>query len=166
MNILKNLAFLFVGVSIILLYSNCTKKRTAFVEPVSDGYVITADEESLKNVKEDADYAITFVDVGEQKTADRDVIKAALSDSSKYSSLEGKATKVGPNQVKITTDSKLTVDLTRPFATFFGVNSNRLADLLSGGQAASADCSCGGIPDMKQVTCHEAPSTLCCTTCP
>jgi hypothetical protein len=166
MKISKNLAFLLVGVLIILLYSNCAKKGTSFVEAVSDGYIITADEESFKNVKDDTDYAITFVDVGEGKSANRDVIKAALSDSSKVSSLEGKAKKVGANQVKISTNSKLTIDLKRPFATFLGVNSNRLGDLLSGGQAASADCSCGGIPDMKQVTCHEAPSTLCCTTCP
>jgi preprotein translocase subunit SecE len=91
------------------------------------------------------------VDVGEAKTADRDAIKAAMSNSSKYSSVEGKAKKIGAHRVKITTDSKLTVDLTRPFATFLGVSSQRLSDLLSGG-TASADCSCGGIPEMKQVT--------------
>src|SRR5256885_10688734 len=111
MKISKNLAFLLVGVLIILLYSNCAKKGTSFVEAVSDGYIITADEESFKNVKDDTDYAITFVDVGEGKSANRDVIKAALSDSSKVSSLEGKAKKVGANQVKISTNSKLTIDL-------------------------------------------------------
>ena len=166
MKILKSLTFLLIAALIVLFYSNCAKKRTSFVEPVSDGYVITVDEESFKNIKDDTDYAITFVDIGEQKSADREAIKTALSDSSKVSSLEGKAKKVGANQVKISTDSKLSVNLKRPIATFFGVNSSRLSDLLSGGQAASADCSCGGIPDMKQVTCHEAPSTLCCTTCP
>src|SRR5437764_7155120 len=121
MKIWKNLAFLLVSAAIILLYSNCAKKRTSFVEPVSDGYVIAVEEESLKGIKDDTDYAITLVDIGEGKTADRDAIKAALSDSSKYSSLEGKAKKVDTNKVKIITDSKLTIDLTRPFATFLGV---------------------------------------------
>ena len=166
MKIWKNLAFLLVSAAIILLYSNCAKKRTSFVEPVSDGYVIAVEEESLKGIKDDTDYAITLVDIGEGKTADRDAIKAALSDSSKYSSLEGKAKKVDTNKVKIITDSKLTIDLTRPFATFLGVNSKRLSDLLSGG-TASGNCSgCGGIPDMNQVTCHDPTSVLCCTTCP
>jgi hypothetical protein len=165
MKIWKNLAFLLVSVAIILIYTSCAKKRTSFVEPVSDGYVITVQEESLKGMKDDTDYAFTVVDVGEAKTADRDAIKAAMSDSSKYFSVEGKAKKVGADKVKITTDSKLTVDLTRPFATFLGVNSKRLSDLLSGG-TASADCSCGGIPDMKQVTCHDPTSVLCCATCP
>jgi hypothetical protein len=166
MKIWKNLGFLLVSVAIILACSSCAKKHAPVVQSVSDGYVITVDEESLKNIKDDNDYTITLVDVAEAKTADRDAIKAAMSDSSRYSSVEGKANKVGAHKVKITTDSKLTIDLTRPFATFLGVNSKRLSDLVSGGQAASADCSCGGIPDMKQVTCHEAPSTLCCTTCP
>jgi hypothetical protein len=166
MNIWKNLAFLLVSVTIILAYSSCAKKHASVVQPVSDGYVITVDEESLNNIKDDTDYTITVVDVGEAKTADRDAIKAAMSDSSRYSSVEGKAKKVGTHKVKITTDSKLTIDLTRPFATFLGVNSKRLSDLVSGG-AASADCgSCGGIPDMKQVTCHDPTSVLCCTTCP
>jgi hypothetical protein len=165
MKILTNLAFLLVSVAIILAYSGCAKKHKSIVAPVSDGYVITVDEESLKNIKDDTDYSITVVDVGEAKTADRDAIKAAMSDSSKYSSVEGKAKKVGAHRVKITTDSKLTVDLTRPFATFLGVSSQRLSDLLSGG-TASADCSCGGIPEMKQVTCHDPTSVLCCTTCP
>jgi hypothetical protein len=165
MKIWKNLAFLLVSVAIILAYSSCAKKRASVVAPVSDGYIITVDEESLKNIKDDTDYTFTVVDVGEGKTADRDAIKTAMSDSSKYSSVEGKAKKVGAHKVKITTDSKLTVDLTRPFATFLGVNSKRLNDLLSGG-TASADCSCGGIPEMKQVTCHDPTSVLCCTTCP
>ena len=166
MKIWKNLALLLVSVAIILGYSSCAKKRKSVVVPVSDGYVLSVDEESLKNIKDDTDYTITVVDVGEAKSADRDAIKAAMSDSSKYSSVEGKAKKVGAHKVKITTDSKLTVDLTRPFATFLGVNSKRLSDLLSGG-TASADCSsCGGIPEMKQVTCHDPTSVLCCTTCP
>ena len=166
MKIWKNLASVLVGVSIIFVYSNCAKKRTSLVQQVSDGYLITADEESLKKVGEDSNYAITFVDVGDQKTASRDVIKKALSDSSKYSTLEGKAKVVGKNQLRLTTDSKLTVDLNRPFATFLGVNANQLGDLLSGGPAADSNCDCGGIPQMKQVTCHDPTSVLCCTTCP
>ena len=165
MKIWKNLAFLLLSVAIVLAYSSCAKKRASVVEAVPDGYVITVDEESLKNIKDDTDYTFTVVDVGEAKTADRDAIKTAMSDSSKYSSVEGKAKKIGAHKVKVTTDSKLTVDLTRPFATFLGVNSKRLIDLLSGG-TASADCSCGGIPEMKQVTCHDPTSVLCCTTCP
>ena len=166
MKIWKNLRFLLVSVAIILAYSSCAKKHASIVQTVSDGYIITVDEESLKNIKDDSDYTITVVDVGEAKTADRDAIKTAMSDSSRYSSVEGKAKKVGADKVKIITDSKLAIDLTRPFATFLGVNSKRLSDLLSGGQTASADCSCGGIPDMKQVTCHDPASVLCCTTCP
>jgi hypothetical protein len=166
MKIWKNFGSIVVGVSIIFVYSNCAKKRTTSVERVSDGYLITVDEESLKNVGTDTNYAVTFVDVGGQKTADRDVIKSALSDSSKYCTLEGKAKVVGRNQLRVTTDSKLTVDLNRPFATFLGVNAKRLGDLLSGGHAASSNCDCGGIPDMKQVTCHDPTSVLCCRTCP
>src|SRR5437588_12442026 len=138
MKIWKNLAFLLVSVAVILVSSSCAKKRTSFVETVSDGYVITVPGESLKGIKDDTDYAITVVDVGEGKTADRDAIKAAMSDSSKYSSVEGKAKKVGAHKVKITTDSKLTVDLTRPFVTLLGVNSKRLRALLSGGTARPA----------------------------
>jgi hypothetical protein len=134
---------------------------TSFVEQVSDGYVITGNEQSLKDVLQDDNYAITFVDVGGRKTADRDVIKNALSDSSKYCTLEGKAKMVGKNQVKITTDSKLTVDLKRPFATFWGVNAERLRDLASR-RADESSCNCGGIPDMHQVTCEIITSVLCC----
>src|SRR2546423_83686 len=99
MKILKSLTFLSVGALIVLFFSHCAKKRTSFIEPVSDGYVITVQEESLKGIKDDTDYAITLVDVGEQKSADRDAIKAALSDSSRYSSVEGKAKKVGADKV-------------------------------------------------------------------
>jgi hypothetical protein len=166
MKIWKNLASLVVGISILLVYSNCAKKGTSSVQRVSDGYLITAYEESLKSVGEESNYAITFVNVGEQKTAGRDEIKKALSDSSKYCTLEGKAKVVGRDQLKITTDSKLTVDLSRPFATFLGVNASRLQDLLSGGHAANSNCDCGGIPDMKQVICHDPASVLCCGSCP
>jgi len=138
-------------------------ERTSFVEQVSDGYVITGNEQSLKDVRQDGNYAITFVDVGGRKTADRDVIKNALSDSSKYCTLEGKAKLVGKNQVKITTDSKLTVDFKQPFATFWGVNAERLRDLTSR-RADSSPCNCGGIPDMHQVTCEIITSVLCCAS--
>jgi len=165
MKIWKNLASVVVGVSMILIYSNCNKRSGSSSEQVSDGYIFTANEELLKNVRDGSDYKVTFIDVGGQKTVDRDVIKNALSDSSKYCTLEGKANKVGRNKLKITTDSKLTVDLKRPFATFWGVNVKQIGDFLSGGHGAS-NCSCGGIEDMKQVTCTDPGSALCCTTCP
>jgi hypothetical protein len=162
----KNLASLVVGVSMILIYSNCTKKSRSFFEQVSDGYILTANEELLKNVQDNSDYGVTFIDLGGQKTVDRDVIKNALSDSSKYCTLEGRANKVGGNKLKITTDSKLTVDLKRPFATFWGVNFKQIGDFLSGGHSAANCSGCGGISDMKQVTCTDPASVLCCTTCP
>jgi hypothetical protein len=136
---------------------------TSFVEQVSDGYVITGNAASLRDVKQDGNFAVTFVDVDGRKSVDRDVIKNALADSSKYCTLEGKATLVGKSQVKIITASKLTVDLKRPFATFWGVNAERLRDLASRNAAGSA-CSCGGIPDMHQVTCEIITSVLCCAT--
>jgi hypothetical protein len=163
MKIWKNLASVVVGVSMILIYSNCTKRSESSFEQVSDGYIFTANEELLKNVRDDSDYRITFIDVGGQKTVDRDMIKNALSDSSKYCTLEGKANKVGRNKLKVTTDSKLTVDLRQPYASFWGVNSKQLGDSLSSGHAAG-NCECGGIPDMKQVTCTDPASVLCCRT--
>jgi hypothetical protein len=166
MKIWKNLAPLVVGISIVLAYSNCATERASFVEQVSDGYVFTADAESLKKIRDHSNYAITFVVLGEQK-ADRQSIKKALSDPSRHSTVQGKATKVGGNKLKITTTSTLTVDLKRPFATFWGVNAERLRELVSSGHAAGTNCpGCGGIPDMKQVTCHDPASTLCCNTCP
>jgi hypothetical protein len=164
MTIWKNLPSLVAGVSIILIYSNCTKRSGSSVEQVSDGYIFTANEELLKDVQDNSDYRVTFIDLGGQKTADRDVIKNALSDSSKYCTLEGKANKAGGNKLKLTTDSKLTVDLRRPFATFWGVNAKQIGDFLS---VAAGGCSgCGGIEDMKQVTCTDPASVLCCATCP
>jgi hypothetical protein len=109
---------------------------------------------------------VTFVNVDGQKSVDRDMINNALSDRSKYCMLEGKAKTIGRNQLKLTTGSKLTVDLTRPFAVFWGVNSKQVRELVSGLRGASDSCgTCGGIPDMVQVTCTDPASVLCCNTC-
>ena len=88
MRIWKTLPLIVVAVSIILICSNCTKRSVSPIEQVFDGYIFPASEELLKNVQDNSDYRITFIDVGGQKTADRDVIKSALSDSSKYCTLE------------------------------------------------------------------------------
>ena len=63
----KNLASLVVGVSMILIYSNCTKKSRLFFEQVSDGYILTANEELLKNVQDNSDYGVTFIDLADRK---------------------------------------------------------------------------------------------------
>jgi hypothetical protein len=166
MKIWKDLVLVAFGILLVLTYLNCAKKGTSSVEQVSDGYVFTANEESFKNVQDNSDYAITFVSVGGRKTVDRDVINNALSDRSKYSMLEGKAKRLGTNQLKLITDSKIGIDLTQAYATFWGLNSKQVRELASGVRGASDSCgSCGGIPDMVQVTCTDPASVLCCNTC-
>lgn len=166
MKIFKDVGPLFLVVAIVFCYSSCAKKKTSFVEEQSDGYVFTANEESFKNVRENSSYLITFIDAGGQKTLDRDAVKAALGDATKYCSIQGTASKIGNNQLKITTGSKITVDLARPFATFWGIDSKRLRELVTSTAPATESCgTCGGIPDMVQVTCQEPTSVLCCTTC-
>jgi hypothetical protein len=151
--------------SAVLFYASCATQSTAAFEQVPDGYVFAADAETLKNVRDGGNFKVTFVDLGGQKTVTPDVIKSALSNPARYTTLSGKATKVGPNRVKITTGKKLTVDVRQPVATFYGVNAKEIRDMLSRGRGAGeTTCDCGGIPDMRQVTCTDPSSVLCCRT--
>jgi hypothetical protein len=160
MNIHKKLTPLVVGLSILFIYSGCAKKRVAFLEQVSDGYIFAANEELLKDIQDNSDYGITLIDLGKEKP-DRDTLKKALADPSKHSTVEGKATKLGDNRLKITTSSKVTVDVRQPFATFWGLNSKKIDDFLAGGSAAG-NCQCYGVDDFKEVTCTDPNSVICC----
>ena len=164
MKIWKNVASLLAVVSIILIYASCAKKTGPFCEKVSDGYLLTGD--LVKKVQDNSDYGITFVDTGGAKTVDSDTIKKALSDPSKYCTLEGKATKIGRNKVKVTTPSKLTVDLTRPVAVFSGLNSEKLRNFLSGAAGEGENCGmCYGVKGFTEVTCTDPNSIVCCENC-
>jgi hypothetical protein len=164
MKIWKNLVFVVIGSSLMLIYSNCAKKSTSSFEQVSDGYILTANEKVLKNVQDNSDYGITFIDLSGQK-ADPDTIRKALSDRSKHSTVEGKATKVGGNKLRITTASKVTVDLTRPFGTFLGLNSKKLGDLLAGAGEGENCGTCFGVKGFTEVTCDDPNSIVCCQNC-
>lgn len=157
----KKLASLIAGVSIILTYSNCATQQTSSVQSVSDGYIVTANEKLLKNVRDGSKYAITFIALGTQKPAPK-VIRQALSDPSRHSTVEGKATKVGANKLKITTTSKVTIDLTQPFGTFWGLNSKKISDFLSGKPGRGAGCRCYGVDDFHAVNCDDPKSLVCC----
>jgi hypothetical protein len=167
MKIWKNFAcLLLAGVSTVLLYSGCTKKSTSFGEKVSDGYILNANEDLLKNVQDDSDYGITFIDVGEQKTVDPSMIKSALSDPSKYFTIEGKATKVGKNKLKIATTSNATIDLKKSLATFWGLNSKKISDFLTNAAGEGDNCgTCYGVKGFTQVTCESPSSLFCCGNC-
>lgn len=168
MKLWKNfVSVLLIGVSISFICFACSRKSETSSEKVSDGYVFTASEDVVGKVQDNSDYGVTFVDLDGKTTADADTIRKALSDPSKHSTVEGKATKVEKNKLKLITASNIGVDLKRPVAVFWGLNAQKIKDLLSGGLTASdKSCDCGGIPDMKQVTCHDPASVLCCGSCP
>jgi hypothetical protein len=165
MKICKNLIFVVVGALTILIYSNCATQITSFVQQTADGYVLTASEKQLKKIRDNSNYAVTFVDFGGQKP-DRAVIRKSLSDPSRHSTLEGKATKLGGNRLKITTSSKVTIDLKQPFGTFWGLNSKKIRDFLAGRAEGGEDCGvCYGVKGFTPVTCTDPKSLVCCENC-
>jgi hypothetical protein len=142
------------------------KSSGSFYEKVSDGYVFTVSDEVARNFRESSEYAVTFVQVGAQKDVSEADLKEMLANPSNRSTLEGKASKVGPNQVKVVTASTVTIDLNRPYATFWGLNEQWLQDILAGRRREGDSCGmCYGVDGFTEVPCDDPNSIVCCEAC-
>ena len=151
----------------VAVASSPASKQSTFVRKVPDGYVLTVSQRVFKKIKNNGDFAVTFFDAGGQKNPDPKMIKKALSDRSKHCTLEGKATKVGKNEVKISTSSTLTVNLSRPFGVYWGLGSSKLSDWLTNGIApGDPNCgTCSGVKGFVRVQCTDPNSVICCENC-
>lgn len=142
-----------------------TSEGSAY-EKVSDGYVFAVSDEIARNFSESSDYAVTFVQLGEQKDVKGADLKKLLANPSNRSTLEGKATKAGPNRIKVVTASTVTIDLNRPYATYWGLNVQRLQDILAGRRRDGDSCGiCFGVEGFREVTCTDPNSVVCCVAC-
>jgi hypothetical protein len=144
------------------------KNDGSFYEKVSDGYVFTVSEEVAGKLRESRDYAVTFVQLGAgaQKDVSAEDVKKILANPSNRSTLEGKATQAGPNRIKIVTASTVTIDLNRPYATFWGLNEQRLQDILAGRRREVDSCGvCFGVEGFTRVPCTDPNSRICCENC-
>jgi hypothetical protein len=51
-------------------------------------------------------------------------------------------------------------------AAFWGLNNQRLQDILAGRRRAGNPCgTCAGVEDFKQVKCTDPNSVVCCVNC-
>jgi hypothetical protein len=142
------------------------KSDGSFYEKVSDGYVFTVSDEVARNLRESGDFAVTFVQLGAQKDVKGADLKKLLADPSNRSTLEGKATKAGPNRIKVVTASTVTIDLNRPHAAYWGLDDRRLQDILAGRRRAGDSCGmCYGVEGFREVTCTDPNSIVCCVAC-
>jgi hypothetical protein len=142
------------------------KSDGSFYEKVSDGYVFTVNDEVARNFRESSDYAVTFVQLAAQEDVRKADVKKLLANPSNRSTLEGTATQAGPNRIKVVTASTVTIDMNRPYATFWGLTKQRLEDILAGRRREGDSCGmCYGVEGFREVTCTDPNSIVCCVAC-
>jgi hypothetical protein len=154
------------GSSPVLHKGNIMKSDGSFYEKVSDGYVFEVSDEVARKFRESSDYAVTFVQLDGQKDVKGADLKKLLANASNRSTLEGKATKAGANRIKIVTASTVTIDLNRLHAAYWGLNDQRLQDILAGRRREGDSCGmCYGVEGFTEVTCTDPNSIVCCVAC-
>jgi hypothetical protein len=142
------------------------KSDGSFYEKVSDGYVFTVNDEVARNFRESSDYAVTFVQLAAQEDVRKADVKKLLANPSNRSTLEGTATQAGSNRIKVVTASTVTIDLNRPYVTFWGLTAQRLQDILAGRRREGDSCGmCYGVEGFREVTCTDPNSIVCCVAC-
>ena len=142
------------------------KSDVSFCEKVPDGYVFTVSEEVIRQLGERSEYAVTFVQLDEKVDIKAADLKKMLADPSKRSTIEGKASKAGPNRIKVVTSTAVSIDLSRLHAAYWGLGDQRLQDILAGRRSASDSCGmCYGVEGYREVTCTDPNSIVCCVAC-
>jgi hypothetical protein len=153
-----------LSVIVTFLGVQCTGAIT-FPQRVSDGYVFKASEKTVARIVDGSRYGVTLVDLSQSSTPDSDAdLRRILAVKSNYSIIEGTVRKLGDDRLKIVTDTKITIDLTRKYGVYWGLDSKRLSDYLNG--ATGAGCgTCGGVDNFTKCPDCAPPSVLCCCAC-
>lgn len=167
---MKNRILLGVGILIVITFTaflgfgKSAPKASTLCQKVSGGYVLTGSEQALKGVRNHSRYAVTLLDIGSAKKSSKSAVKKALSSASKHFSIVGTATKMGRNQVKISTNASATVDVSRQLVVFWGTAENQLLDALQGNVHNSCG-TCSEVDGYREVPCQDPNSIICCGYC-